>query len=480
MEIKDLAPKNVWSIFDEITKVPRPSKKEDKIRKWLVDFAAKHSLECEVDETGNVIMRKPATPGRENHPVVTIQGHMDMVCEKVKGVEIDFDNDPIQTVIDGEWLRAKGTTLGADDGLGVALGLAALTDDSFEHGPMEALFTYDEETGMTGANNLKAGVLKGKILINLDSEEDNLLYIGCAGGQDTMATFRYAAIPAPANLFYARISVEGLKGGHSGGQIHEGHANALKLLARFLAAQPDTTVLSDFHGGDKHNAIPREAEALIGIPMSRKDAVVAELNRFAACVEEEYRNVEDGVKFIIQTADTPQTVIEQGVADKLLKSVIACPHGVYAMSHTMENLVQTSTNLASVKMNRPGFIDVATSQRSNIESQKAEIALMVKTVFELAGAEVRQSDGYPGWNPNPAAPIVKICSDVYEELFHEKAEILAIHAGLECGLFLTKYPDVDMISFGPTLKDVHTPEERCLIASVPKMWLYLKTVLSRI
>ena len=334
MEIKNLAPELVWNIFDQITKVPRPSKKEEKIRQWLVDFAKQHNIECHLDATGNILMRKPATPGYEDHQTIVMQGHIDMVCEKNSGVDHDVENDPIETIIDGDWVKANGTTLGADNGVGVALSLACLIDDSFQHGPLEALFTYDEETGLTGANAIEEGFMTGKVLINLDSETEGQIFIGCAGGMDTVGLFHYTPAPAPKDLYYAKVKVSGLLGGHSGGDIHLQHANANKVLARFLTTQPDA-VLAAIHGGNLRNAIAREAEAVIGIPYSSKDNVVAELNQFAAIIEGEVGDIEKGMKLTIETIDTPETVIEKEVADRLIKALIVCPHGVQGMSRSM-------------------------------------------------------------------------------------------------------------------------------------------------
>lgn len=478
MEIKNLAPELVWNIFDQITKVPRPSKKEEKIRQWLVDFAKQHNIECHLDATGNVLMRKPATPGYEDHQTIVMQGHIDMVCEKNSGVDHDFENDPIETIIDGDWVKANGTTLGADNGVGVALSLACLIDDSFQHGPLEALFTYDEETGLTGANAIEEGFMTGKVLINLDSETEGQIFIGCAGGMDTVGLFHYTPAPAPKDLYYAKVKVSGLLGGHSGGDIHLQHANANKVLARFLTTQPDA-VLAAIHGGNLRNAIAREAEAVIGIPYSSKDNVVAELNQFAAIIEGEVGDIEKGMKLTIETVDTPETVIEKEVADRLIKALIVCPHGVQGMSRSMPGLVETSTNMASVKMIKPGVIKVETSQRSSVESEKRAIAQAVATTFSLAGAEVKQGSGYPGWKPNTNSPIMKVCADTYRDLYGKEPEILAIHAGLETGLFLTKYPYLDMVSIGPTMEGVHSPDERLYIPSVGTFYAYLKEVLSR-
>ena len=478
MEIKNLAPELVWNIFDQITKVPRPSKKEEKIRQWLVDFAKQHNIECHLDATGNVLMRKPATPGYEDHQTIVMQGHIDMVCEKNSGVDHDFENDPIETIIEGDWVKANGTTLGADNGVGVALSLACLIDDSFQHGPLEALFTYDEETGMTGANAIEEGFMTGKVLINLDSETEGQIFIGCAGGMDTVGLFHYTPAPAPKDLYYAKVKVSGLLGGHSGGDIHLQHANANKVLARFLTTQPEA-VLAAIHGGNLRNAIAREAEAVIGIPYSSKDNVVAELNQFAAIIEGEVGDIEKGMKLTIETVDTPETVIEKEVADHLIKALIVCPHGVQGMSRSMPGLVETSTNMASVKMIEPGVIKVETSQRSSVESEKRAIAQAVATTFSLAGAEVKQGSGYPGWKPNTNSPIMKVCADTYRDLYGKEPEIMAIHAGLETGLFLTKYPYLDMVSIGPTMEGVHSPDERLYIPSVGTFYAYLKEVLSR-
>ena len=478
MEIKNLAPELVWNIFDQITKVPRPSKKEEKIRQWLVDFAKQHNIECHLDATGNILMRKPATPGYEDHQTIVMQGHIDMVCEKNSDVDHDFENDPIETIIDGDWVQAHGTTLGADNGVGVALSLACLIDDSFQHGPLEALFTYDEETGLTGANAIEEGFMTGKVLINLDSETEGQIFIGCAGGMDTVGLFHYTPAPAPKDLYYAKVKVSGLLGGHSGGDIHLQHANANKVLARFLTTQPDA-VLAAIHGGNLRNAIAREAEAVIGIPYSSKDNVVAELNQFAAIIEGEVGDIEKGMKLTIETVDTPETVIEKEVADRLIKALIVCPHGVQGMSRSMPGLVETSTNMASVKMIEPGVIKVETSQRSSVESEKRAIAQAVATTFSLAGAEVKQGSGYPGWKPNTNSPIMKVCADTYRDLYGKEPEILAIHAGLETGLFLTKYPYLDMVSIGPTMEGVHSPDERLYIPSVGTFYAYLKEVLSR-
>ena len=479
MEIKNLEPKIFWEIFDAITKVPRPSKKEGKIRAWLVNFAAEHNLNCKVDETGNVLISCPATPGREDRETLVMQAHMDMVCEKNSNIVHDFENDPLETYIDGDWVKANGTTLGADDGAGIALSLAAMIDKTYEHGPLEFLCTYDEETGMTGANQLSEGFMTGKLLLNLDSDLENQIFIGCAGGMDTVALWHYTTVPTPADYYFAKVSVGGLLGGHSGGDIHLGRANANKILARFLTTQPDLQ-LADIHGGNLRNAIAREAFAVIGVPAARRDQLVADLNKFAAMVEVEVAGVEPSFKMTIETAETPAEVIEPAVVCKLITALIAAPHGVIGMSHSMPGLVETSTNLASVKITEPGTIRVETSQRSSVESQKQMIAQMVKAVFDMAGAEVTQGVGYPGWAPNPNSRMVKVTEAAYRKVFGAEPETTAIHAGLETGLFLTKYPWLDMVSVGPTMVAIHSPEEKLSISSVAKFWPYVKEIISSI
>lgn len=478
MEIKDLQPREVFAIFDEITKIPRPSKKEEKIRQYLLDFAKAHNLEVKTDKVGNVVITKPATPGHENAPTVIMQGHMDMVCES-NDKNFDFANSPIPVVIDGDWVRTKGTTLGADNGIGMAAALAALIDDSYEHGPLEALFTVDEETGMTGANNLGEDMISGTMLLNLDSEDDAEIFVGCAGGVDTQAFFTYNRSFAPTDFMYFKINVEGLNGGHSGGDIHLGRANANKLLARFLfmLSGKHEVVVSEIDGGNLRNAIPRAAHAVIGVHTSRKEEVRTMLNHYIADLENEYQGVEPGLKITMESVDTPEFTIDQQTSLNLIRAVYGAPHGVVSMSRELEGLVETSTNLASVKMASDNTIVVTTSQRSSVESRKWDIARQVEAVFLLAGARVEHGDGYPGWQPNLESPIMKISRDAYKELYGVEPAIKAIHAGLECGLFLTKYPYLDMVSFGPTLQGVHSPSERMYIPAVERFWGQLTEIL---
>ena len=483
MNITDLSPAIVWKYFHEITQIPRPSKKEGKMIQYLESFAAEHGLEYKKDKCGNILIKKAATPGRENVPVVILQSHMDMVCEKNSGTVHDFDNDPIRTIVDGEWLKADGTTLGADNGIGVAAELAILASDDIEHGPLECLFTVDEETGLTGAQNLEEGFMTGKMLLNLDSEDEGEIFIGCAGGRNTVATFPCQTQPTSEG-FFVRLDVKGLNGGHSGGEIHKGLGNAIKILARMLyLLETELTdcpyELCSIGGGNLHNAIPREAWAVIGIEDNQKESVRVFLNRFAAEVENELKHVDPNVSISMTSVPRPELSIHDKIASDLIYALMACPHGVLGMSHDIPGLVETSTNLASVKMTGDSIV-VGTSQRSSVESRKEEACSMVEATFMLANAEVEMSDGYPGWTPNTDSRLLKVAEETYRKLFNKDAAIKAIHAGLECGLFLQKYPYLDMISFGPTLRDVHSPNERIEIRTVELWWKHLLEILKSI
>lgn len=480
MTIKDLKPALVWQIFDEITKVPRPSKKEEKIRKYLLDFAAKHNIPVKTDPIGNVVMTRPATAGHENAPTIILQGHMDMVCESNE--PFDFDNNPITTIIDGDWITADGTTLGADNGIGMAAALAVLISPDVVCGPIQALFTMDEETGMTGANNLGADMISGDMLLNLDSEDDGQIFIGCAGGVDTVCTFSYSPAPAPSELTYLKVSVSGGLGGHSGGDIHLGHANANKILTRFLWEQSKKTQVSlaEIDGGNLRNAIPRAAHAIIGVPSDYKHQLMADFNDYNARIVGEYEGLETTLKIDIESAETPESIVDASTANALITSIYSAPHGVVSMSRELEGLVETSTNLASVKMGKDNTIVVTTSQRSSVESRKWDIANQVEAHFLLAGAKVEHGEGYPGWKPNMNSPIMHVIGEAYEELYGEKPLITAIHAGLECGLLLEKYPNLDMASFGPTLRGVHSPSERMLIPTVARFWDQLLLILKKV
>lgn len=481
MTVKDLKPELIWQIFDEITKVPRPSCHEEQIRAYLIEFANKHNIAVKTDKVGNVVMSKPASKGHENAPCVILQAHMDMVCEKNSDVKHDFMKDPIETYVDGEWVKARGTTLGADNGIGVAAALAAMVDTSLEHGPLEALFTINEEIGLEGAQNLGKDMITGKMLINLDSEDDGEIFVGCAGGIDTTAIFTYDRSLSPENFKYYRVSVSGLLGGHSGGDIHLGRANANKVVARFIweCSQKWNIELSYFDGGNLRNAIPREAFAVFGIQVDHSEEAVRLLHKYAKEIIAEYEGVEPSMDLRIEETERPEYCIDSKTSLALVRALYSAPHGVYSMSRDIEGLVETSTNLAAVKMLDDNKIKVTTSQRSSVESRKQDIAGQVEAHFQLAGAEVSHSDGYPGWAPNMKSTIMKISADAYNELFGVKPAIKAIHAGLECGLFLAKYPNLDMVSFGPTMTGVHSPDEQLLIPTVEKFWKHLCLVLKK-
>lgn len=481
MEKKDLRPAVVFHYFDEVCQVPRPSKKEEKIRAYLLDFAKKHNLEAKTDEAGNVLIKKAASAGMENLKTVILQSHIDMVCEKNKDTEHNFETDPIQTYIDGEWLRAKGTTLGADNGIGVATELAVLASDDIKHGPIECLFTVDEETGLTGAFALKEGFMNGDILLNLDSEDDGELFIGCAGGANTTAIYPFPTEKAPQGWFFFRVSVKGLTGGHSGDDISKNRANANKLLNRFLVQtmQKYGMRLADIEGGNLHNAIPREAHALCAVPMEYKEAVRVDLNIFISEIENEYSATEPNLVMDLESEAPVEYVMEQKAMERFLLSIYAVHHGVYAMSQEIPGLVETSSNLASIKV-CDGTIKVVTSQRSSILSSRKDMSQMVSAAFILGGATVTTGEGYPGWKPNPSSEILKIAVESYKKLFGVEPKVKAIHAGLECGLFLQKYPSLDMVSFGPTLRGVHSPDERMLIPTVEKFWNHLLDILAHI
>ena len=481
-EITKLEPKLVWELFDAITRVPRPSKKEEKIREFLVDFAKKHNIDYQTDETSNVVMRVPGTKGYENRPCVILQSHMDMVCEKNSDTAFDFDKDPIRTKIVDGWVKAEGTTLGADDGIGMAAALAALLDPALEHGPLEALFTVDEETGLTGAFGLGKGMLTGRYLVNLDSEDEGEIFIGCAGGVDTLATFRYKTEAAPEAHVFFRVRVSDLSGGHSGDDIDKGRMNSNKLVARLLwnGAQRFGLRLSRFDGGNLRNAIPREAYAIFGVPVRFKDEFIKRYKLFAADLEAEFRLREPNFKITLNEMPQVDRVLDARTQFGLVYSLVGVPNGVIAMSFAVPGLVETSTNLASVKFVGDDRIVVTSSQRSSVESAKTYVMQMVESVFALAGADVAHSDGYPGWMPDPQSKLLEVTVDAYKRLFGADPKVRAIHAGLECGLFLEKYPELEMVSFGPTLRGVHSPDERLEIATVPQFWDLLLEVLKTV
>jgi len=479
-----MEPKQVFDIFAEICKVPRPSKHEERISQWLQDFAAQHGIECVADEAMNVIMRVPATAGYEDHEGVILQAHMDMVCEKNGDVSHDFMTDPIETWVDGEWLKAKGTTLGADNGIGIAMALAAITDQELEHPAIECLFTVDEETGLTGAMKLQDGMLKAKRLINLDSEDDGQIFIGCAGGIDTLAKMHYEPVKAESlklkveSLLPVRLSVSGLTGGHSGDDINKGRANANQILVWFLARiWPQTEVqLASINGGNLRNAIAREAEAVITIPMAFKEDIRIAWNHFVAQMEGVFGEVEKDMRLELETCDMPELFIPTDKAYRLIMALCECPHGMIAMSKEMPGLVETSTNLASIKM-KDDYIEVNTSQRSSKEASKHHLKWAVEQALAMACDEVTHGDGYPGWAPNPKSELLEVVKKSYIDLYKDEPKVLAIHAGLECGLFLEKYPYLDMVSIGPQMYGVHSPQERLSIPSTGRCYQWLCQIL---
>jgi len=477
--LQDLKPKEVWQFFGEICQVPRPSKKEEKIIAYLMDFGKKHKLETATDAAGNVIIRKPATKGYEKAKSVVLQSHMDMVCEKNSEKIHDFNTDPIQTIVNGDWVSANGTTLGADDGIGMAAQLAILSSKTIEHPELECLFTVDEETGLTGAFALEPGFVKGRTLINLDSEDEGELFIGCAGGMDTVATFKFKTRPVPFKSVAFKIEVKGLRGGHSGDDIHKGYGNSNKILNRFLwnASNLFNIRLSKFDGGNLRNAIPREAFAIVTVKEKYLIPFETYFSNYCKSIFRETKGVEKKLSFDLNKVAMPRYIMKMEDQKDLLNSLYACPNGVIAMSKDLPGLVETSTNLASVKFYEGNIIEVVSSQRSSIESAKRDIADMVASVFTMGNAHIKHSDGYPGWKPNTDSKILKIAEHSFEHLFGKKPVVRAIHAGLECGLFLEKYPDMDMISFGPTLKNVHSPDEKINIGSVDKFWVHLLDVL---
>ena len=478
--MKSLEPIPIWSFFHEITQIPRPSKKEERIIAYLKDFGERKKLETKIDAAGNVLIYKPATKGYETHKTVILQSHIDMVCEKNSDVPFNFETDPIQTYIEGDWVKARGTTLGADNGIGMSMMLAVLASDDLKHPALECLFTVDEETGLTGAFALKQNFLSGEVLINLDSEDDGEIFVGCAGGIDTTVVLSYKPEKSPGNYFAFSVSVKGLKGGHSGDDIDKGRGNANKILNRFLWTlnKKMDVRLHSFDGGNLRNAIPREAMAIASVPFAEKEKLRVLFNTYVNDIENEKLNVEPTMRFELESETLPETVIDKNTSNTLLNALYACPHGVKAMSMDMPGLVETSTNLASVKMKEGNAILITTSQRSSVESSKYDIMQQVESVFTLAGAKVTHGDGYPGWKPNLKSDMLKIAQESYKKLFGEEPKIRAIHAGLECGLFLEKYPYLDMISIGPQMYGVHSPDERLSVSSTQKCWKWLTEILA--
>lgn len=480
--LSQLKPQPLFNYFEEICQVPRPSKKEERIRTYLLDFAAKHGLKSKTDAAGNVLILKPATKGMESAPTVILQTHMDMVCEKNSDKVFDFDNDPIEPMVVDGWVKANGTTLGADCGIGIAAQLAVLTSKEIKHGPIECLITVDEETGLTGAFALEKGFLSGDILLNLDSEDEGEIFIGCAGGIDTVAIFTYNEEKTPANSVAYKITVSGLLGGHSGDDIHKNRGNANKILTRFLWKYTNeiNARLADFNGGNLRNAIAREAFGTFTIPGAEKETMIKDFKRLEESIKSEFEFAEPKLHIDFEEVAVPEMVVDKETQLNLLNALYACPHGVLEMSSRMEGMVETSTNLASVKFIGSNKMEVTTSQRSEIESRKYYAAETVESVFKLAGAKVTHSDGYPGWAPNPNSAVLKTTVESYKRLFGNEPIVRSIHAGLECGLFLEKYPQLDMVSFGPTIRGAHSPDERLDIHTTEKFWKHLVDVLENI
>ncbi|HKL66612.1 MAG TPA: aminoacyl-histidine dipeptidase [Bacteroidales bacterium] len=481
MIFDNLEPLKVWQYFDEICKIPRLSKNEDRIRNYLIELAGRYKLEYKTDKAGNLLIVKPADPGYERRKSVLLQSHMDMVGEKDASTEHNWDKDPIKPYIDGNWVRAKDTTLGADDGIGIAAQLAVLSDPGIKTGQVECLFTVDEETGMTGAIELEKNFFKSKILLNLDSEDEGELFIGCAGGIDTVAEIPYTTEPVINDSVSYSLEITGLQGGHSGDEIHKGFANSVKLMTRLLLTLTEKygIRISYFNGGNLRNAIPREAFASVTCEKKYADSIPGEVDSFLKEVKEKYSDTEPGIIIKALKTDVPAKLIDKNTHASLLSALDKCPHGVIAWSEDMEGLVETSTNLASVK-----FIDdhikIVTSQRSSVESAKKEISGRINKIFSVNNANVFHSDGYPGWKPDTNSEILAITASSYRSLFKSEPVVRAIHAGLECGLILEKYPGLDMISFGPTILGAHTPQERLDIKTTKKFWDLLVDVLKNI
>lgn len=475
----NLQPSDVFKCFEQVNQIPRPSKKEEQMIDFLLDFGKKLNLETRRDDAGNVIICKPATPGMEDRQTIVLQSHMDMVCEKNKDVDFDFTKDAIQTYVDGEWMKAKGTTLGADDGIGVAMEMALLESTDIKHGPLECVFTRDEETGLTGAEGMQSDFMSGRLLINLDSEDVGEIFVSCAGGCRTFAQFDYEEEAIPEGFFTFSLAIKGLTGGHSGDDIDKKRANANKLLARFLylSQQKYDLRLVDIQAGGLHNAIPREAWCLCAIPTKYKESITVDWNLFQADVEEEYSVTEKSMRFILESETPAATAINKDCSQRLIKALQAVDNGVYAVCQDLD-LVETSSNLASIhKVPETKTIDVNSSQRSSIYSARINMANTFAAVFELAGAKVDIGEGYPGWKMNPNSEILRIAVEQHKKLFKKEPIVRGIHAGLECGLFSEKFPGMDMISMGPTLRGVHSPDEKLHIPTVQMVWDHLLAIL---
>jgi len=471
-KISDLKPRLIWKFFEDILQIPRASKKEEKILAYIENFAIKNKLDWKRDKIGNYLINKPAFKGYENRHTVVLQSHVDMVCEKNESSHHNFTKDPIKAYISGGWVKAEGTTLGADNGIGVAAQMAILADKNLEHGPISCLFTVDEESGLTGAFNLGEDLINGDILINLDSEDEGELFIGCAGGMDTIITFPYTTKHIKDDCVAFHIKIKGLTGGHSGDDINKGRGNANKILARILwnVTQKFKTGLFEFEGGNLRNAIPRESRASLLIKKSKRKEFIVFLKGFIELLKTEFFKNEPHLLIDYSEVPLPRMVMTGKSAKKLINTLHSCPNGVVEMSQDISGLVKTSSNLASVKMLGENKIEIVTSQRSSVETMKQNVSDRINSLFQLAKCRIIQTGSYPGWSPNTNSLILKITEQCYKDLFGKPPRVKAIHAGLECGLFLKKYPNLDMISFGPTIKGAHSPDERLDIDSVRKFW----------
>ena len=480
-DIRQLNPKALWNNFQRITQVPRPSGKKDEIGRFLVGFGQSLGLETLQDEIGNVLIRKPATPGMENRKAVILQAHMDMVPQKNSDVQHDFEKDPIKAYIDGEWVKAQSTTLGADNGIGLAAALTLLESKDIPHPDLEVFVTVDEETGMFGAFGLQPNFLQGEILLNLDSEDEGELYVGCAGGLDANITFRYREEAVPEGDVALKVSLTGLKGGHSGMDIVLQRANANKLMFRFLreAVAEYEARLASIDGGSLRNAIPREAFAVITVPADGIDDIIGLVEEYRELFNNEYRHKEAHIDLNVEEVPLPNGLMPEEIQDDLINAVTACPDGVFRFIDDVPDIVETSNNLAIVKSNGSA-IEIKSLLRSSVESRKEELADMIESVFSLAGAKVEFTGGYPGWAPNMQSPILQTMKKVYLQKFGKEPKVMIIHAGLECGILSTHYPKMDMISFGPTIRHPHSPDEKVNIATVGKFWEYLLATLEEI
>ncbi len=481
--MKNLQPKSLWENFYSLTQIPRPSGKKEEISAFLANYGRSLGLETIVDEIGNVIIRKPASAGYENHPGVILQGHMDMVPQKNSNKVFDFEKDPIEAYVEdnGEWVTANGTTLGADNGIGVATAMAILADKNVVHPPLEAFFTVDEETGMYGAFALKGGLLQGKTLLNLDSESEGELYMGCAGGVDTTARFDFEPVETEEGDVALRVSIKGCKGGHSGCDINLQRANAIKLLFRFLkdAVANYEARLAYVEGGSLRNAIPREASAIITIPADGLDEMKQLVADYEDLFIREFDGVEDNISFTAEDVECPKTELPEDTQDFLIHAITLCPHGVYRMIPEMPDIVETSNNLAMIGMEN-NRITVMCLTRSSVESRKEELRQIIQSAFALAGAETEFTGSYPGWKPNLHSHILEVMKGVYQKEFGNTPRIITIHAGLECGIIGRNYPGMDMISFGPTIEHPHSPDERVNIATVQKFYHFLLATLKEL